>query len=265
MLEWVHSVGVATDEVLRSIAPPLPPYHLRSIVAASSESVFLWTGIADTINFLGIFNRHSAPRASRKRVLDFGYGCGRMTRFFGQAPDLEVFGTDINVPTIAWCQANLQSVTSAANGFLPPLDYADGFFDLVYSLSIFTHLPEEGSRAWLKDIARILAPGGVAILTTHGLPAVNIIAESERHHAMFRVSRAEAESLRDNLEVKGFQYMLCDPETLAVAEAGDDYGHSFTHERYVREVWPQSGLEVVEFIPGGVRGWQDIVVLKKPG
>lgn len=263
-LEWLHSIGVATDEVLRGMAPPIPPTNLRSIVAASSESVFLWTGIADSLNFINAFNRHRSGGDTKQRVLDFGCGCGRMTRFFGQIPGFETHGTDINVPTVTWCQANLASVTTKANGFLPPLDYTDNFFDLVYSLSIFTHLPEQGSQAWLAEIARILAPGGVAVLSTHGKQAVDIIAASERHHAMFRVTKERAEELRDSFASKGFQYIQCDPETLAAADAGDDYGHSFTHENYIREVWPQSGLQVVEFIPGGVRGWQDIVVLKKP-
>ena len=71
--------------------------------------------------------------------------------------------------------------------------------------------------------------------------------------------------MRDDFEIRGFQYIRCDPETLAAAKAGDDYGHSFTHERYIREEWPKaSGMEVVEFTPGGVRGWQATVVLRKP-
>jgi hypothetical protein len=70
--------------------------------------------------------------------------------------------------------------------------------------------------------------------------------------------------MRDDFKIKRFQYIRYDPETLAAAEAGGDYGNSFTHERYIREEWPKaSGMEVVEFTPGGVRGWQDTVVLRK--
>lgn len=264
ILEWAHSVGVATNDDLKKVAPPIPPYSLRSIVAASSEALFLWTGIADASKFMSTYLRHAGSKPDNARILDFGCGCGRMTRFFGQVPEIDISGTDINAATVAWCQENLRGVKTVSNRERPPLDYDDGSFDMVYSLSIFTHLPEGASKAWLTEIGRVLAPGGVAILSTHGYPAINIIVDSETHQGMFRLRKADAERMRDDLEIKGFQYIRCDPKTLAVAKAGDDYGHSFAHERYIHEEWPKaSGMEVVEFIPGGVRGWQDMVVLRK--
>ncbi|MGH8558691.1 MAG: hypothetical protein ACRESZ_14795, partial [Methylococcales bacterium] len=39
IIEWLHSIGVATDPVIRDIAPHVPPHSLRCIVAAPSEAV----------------------------------------------------------------------------------------------------------------------------------------------------------------------------------------------------------------------------------
>lgn len=47
LLEWAHAVGISMDHELRDFAPPVPPLNLRSIVAAPTEAVFLWSGLKD--------------------------------------------------------------------------------------------------------------------------------------------------------------------------------------------------------------------------
>jgi SAM-dependent methyltransferase len=50
--------------------------------------------------------------------------------------------------------------------------YADGFFDLVVCFSVLEHVPDPGQA--LSEVARVLRPGGVAVL---GMPAVNRFME----------------------------------------------------------------------------------------
>lgn len=262
MMNWLHSVGVATDEGLRAVSPPVPPHKLRSIVAAPSESVFLWTGVVDADSFMSLYEAHAGAN-TKPRILDFGCGCGRMTRFFGLDETVSISGTDINPQLADWCAANLDNVSTRTNGVAPPLDYADNSFDLVYSLSIFTHLPERNALAWLQEIYRVLAPGGVAILSTHGYPALKTITGSEQHQAMFKLTSAESSKIADRLEAEGFRYLRYSDDVITMADAGDDYGNSFTHENYIRRAWSKAGFGVAQFIPGGMRGWQDVTVLKK--
>lgn len=259
--EWAHSCGVATEDQLKAVSPPVPPHELRSIVAAPSEAVFLWTGIVDAMNFMATYKSHSEN--VNPRILDFGCGCGRMTRFLGLDRDLSVYGCDINDQLVEWCSANLPDVTTVKNGSMPPIPFEDETFDLVYSLSIFTHLPEEAALAWLTELNRVLAEDGIAILTTHGYPAMDTIAESEIHQQMFRLTSEAARNMRDRLEQEGFQYLRYDADVITAANAGDDYGNSFTHEGYIRSKWSEAGFDVVEFTPGGMRGWQDLTVLRK--
>jgi len=57
--EWIHSVGVAMDETLRMLAPPIPPPALRALVAAQEEEIFLWTRQSDLGLFLQLYEKHA--------------------------------------------------------------------------------------------------------------------------------------------------------------------------------------------------------------
>jgi SAM-dependent methyltransferase len=54
----------------------------------------------------------------------------------------------------------------AAN--LPPLPYADASFDSVVSFQVIEHIRDDGY--FLKEIHRVLRPGGIALLTTPNRP-----------------------------------------------------------------------------------------------
>jgi len=45
------------------------------------------------------------------------------------------------------------------------LTYADEFFDRIFSISVLEHIPDDGDSAAVRDIARVLKPGGVFTLT----------------------------------------------------------------------------------------------------
>src|SRR5262249_9672501 len=44
------------------------------------------------------------------------------------------------------------------------LKYPDATFDLVYSISVIEHIPDDGDGDALREIARVLKPGGVAVI-----------------------------------------------------------------------------------------------------
>ncbi len=103
-----------------------------------------------------------------KRVLDFGCGPGRtLSEFAGEAEVAEFHGCDIHAESIEWARANLPQYTFFINEEEPPLDVSPGSFDLVYGVSVFTHLTEHWSR-WLAEVHRVLKPGGIAIFSFLG-------------------------------------------------------------------------------------------------
>ena len=104
-----------------------------------------------------------------KRVLDFGCGSGKVMRhFLPEAADCELWGCDIDERSIDWIDAELSPPLHAfANSEAPPLDQPSASFDLVWSVSVFTHLTDHWA-GWLSELHRVLRPGGLAIISFLG-------------------------------------------------------------------------------------------------
>jgi SAM-dependent methyltransferase len=104
-----------------------------------------------------------------RRALDFGCGAGRTLRHFvDEAESAEIWGADIDAPSVDWLRANLcPPLHAIRNGPAPPLPFAERSFDLVWALSVFTHLTDHWAD-WLVELHRILADDGFLIATILG-------------------------------------------------------------------------------------------------
>jgi SAM-dependent methyltransferase len=104
-----------------------------------------------------------------RRVLDFGSGAGRTLRhFMTEAETAEIWGTDIDRPSIEWLERNLCPPLHAwACEENPPLGLEHGSFDLAWAISVFTHLTTNSAQ-WLLELHRLLKPDGLLIATYMG-------------------------------------------------------------------------------------------------
>jgi SAM-dependent methyltransferase len=116
----------------------------------------------------GYFNRYM--KLEKLKILDWGCGPGRIIRHLPRLinHDCEYFGTDYNSKSIEWCSKNLPGIHFNKNSLMPGLPYPDGYFDIIYGLSIFTHLSEQMHYDWYRELYRILKPGGIMFMTTQG-------------------------------------------------------------------------------------------------
>jgi tetratricopeptide (TPR) repeat protein len=63
-----------------------------------------------------------------------------------------------------------------ACGEEPGLPFADGFFSLIYAISVFTHLTDHAT-GWLLELHRTMADGGLLMLTFLGEGMIDLINE----------------------------------------------------------------------------------------
>jgi SAM-dependent methyltransferase len=176
-------------------------------------------------------------------ILDFGCGSGRVIRYWKDLT-ADVYGTDYNPKLIEWCSSNLPFAHFMTNQLQPPLDYASESFDLVYALSVFTHLDEAGQYAWRDELSRVLRRGGYLIITTHGAcPAVlSHLTDTQRN-------RFEAGEL----------------VVVHAESAGSNQCAAYHPEKHVRTRLG-AGLEIIDVLRGGAWGnpYQDLWLLRKP-
>jgi len=215
---------------------PLPPRRLMVRVAGTADADwFLRSGRAayDAI-------AAHVPLGAIDSVLDFGCGCGRVTRYWADFAGT-VSGGDVSGKAIEWCRANMPFAQFELNRLEPPLAFTDESFDLVYALSVFTHLTDELQLAWRDELRRVLRPGGRLILTTHGRSYLPRLDADER-----------AQFERGELVVRWGDL------------PGTNLCSAYHPEPYLRETFAD-GFDFVELEPEGARGnpTQDLVLLRK--
>lgn len=116
------------------------------------------------------------------RILDWGAGAGRILAHLPAAFETpaQLHGCDPNPRAVAHVRRALPYVAMAQSQDLPPAPYSDASFDAIYGVSILTHLSESAARAWIGELARLIADAGVVIVTTHGERAAQRLASTHR-------------------------------------------------------------------------------------
>jgi SAM-dependent methyltransferase len=216
--------------------PPLPPRRLMVRVAGTADADwFLRSGRAA---YDAIAEHVSLDDV--ESVLDFGCGCGRVTRYWADFEGV-VSGSDVNAHAINWCRDNLSFASFMENGLAPPVDFDDATFDLVYALSVFTHLTDDLQLTWRDELRRVLRPGGRLLITTHGRSYLPRLEPPERE----RFERGE-------LVVRWSDV------------PGTNLCSAYHPESYLRETFG-TGFAFLELDPEGARGnpTQDLVLLRK--
>jgi ubiquinone/menaquinone biosynthesis C-methylase UbiE len=116
------------------------------------------------------------------RILDWGCGPGRIIRHLPEviSNGCSFYGTDYNKKSINWCTTHLTNIEFYKNTLDAVLPYEDNFFDLIYGISVLTHLSEKMHYNWYQELYRILKSGGIMLMTTQGENFLIKMTEVER-------------------------------------------------------------------------------------
>ena len=130
---------------------PVPPFELASRVGTlegSEDPTAVYEYLGREIKKDLLAGLPEGYSLEGRRVLDFGCGAGRTLRHFvNDDMGAEYWGCDIDVPSIEWLEENLSPPFNVfANAEVPPLDQPDGNFDVIFCVSVFTHLTRHWSE-----------------------------------------------------------------------------------------------------------------------
>lgn len=163
-----------------------------------------------------LVERHVAPGSS---ILDIGVGGGRTSAALSAHASRYV-GVDYAAAMVAASQARYPHLTFVEADATRMPQFADASFDTVmFAFNAIDYIPDDAGRAAaLREIARVLTPGGILILSSHnarGVAVRPLVEGVALPRAAWRVLRAGIVSLRQGARVlasnafaKGEGYVL---------------------------------------------------------
>lgn len=236
---WLRRKNRVANQAFRKQYPDveLPPDYLMYEAFQLDYERYYINGKKTAEWLIDLVQKHKNLQGAS--ILDWGCGPARVIRHLpGLIQGGTFYGTDYNKQSIAWCSANFTDIYFHSNDLMPGLVYEKEWFDLVYGISIFTHLSQEAHEAWLNELIRVLKPGGILFITLHGNSFREKLTPPE-------LQQFEA----DELVIRG-----------QVTEGHRTFT-AFHPENWVK-IWTLS-LNVLEHIPGQ-QGQQDVWILQKP-
>jgi len=178
-------------------------------------------------------------------VLDWGCGCGRLSaQFLATDAPITLIGADLDQVSINWCQRNLPDSHYHVVSPEPPSPYYANEFDLIFSYSVLTHLGRDSQEAWLKEMHRILAPGGYFLATVKSEIALKFDTKSAR----------PCWTSDEFFDVE-------DPTLNGIAPPGY-YRAAFQSENYTRRQFGKY-FEIVEYVLSGEASGEDLILMRK--
>lgn len=122
-----------------------------------------WRTLSETMLVLEALGR---PLTGTASVLEFASGFGRFTRHLAAVLPGRVTCADVLPGSVDFVreQFGVEAFASATDP--GAIEFPDRY-ELVFVLSLFTHLPVPLWKDWMRALARAVAPGGVLLFSVH--------------------------------------------------------------------------------------------------
>ena len=145
---------------------------LMSSLMANNPKPWFDVGVGESTKRLlfELFEFDEETSLRDSRLLDFGCGAGRYMRVFSEVMEASnIYGVDVDGEAFETLEAGgfrckkLQSCQVR-------LDFPDSFFRFVFSSNVIEHIPHEKYLGYLKEIYRVLEPGGMLVIGAPNYP-----------------------------------------------------------------------------------------------
>ncbi len=198
-----------------------------------------WRTLAELMLLL---ERAGQPLAGCDAVLEFASGHGRFTRHLVKAIGAErVTVSDVVPGAVSFSTAHfgVRGLLSAAD---PRQVRWPRRYDLVFVLSLFSHLPLASWSRWLSTLWQAVAPGGLLVFSTHG---------------EYAAQRADV-----MLDAAGYHFVA---ESESSAIDAQQYGTAYTSAAFVQAQLAACAPQAIlcEMAPAWFWSHQDAFVLRR--
>ncbi|RWP83402.1 class I SAM-dependent methyltransferase [Mesorhizobium sp.] len=232
----------------------VPDAELVAHIGPTPPQMFIQTGRTLAMQFDAALRTVSGKGfESQTAILEWGCGPARVLQhvkhLYGGG-EVTTTGIDVDSVAIDWCKSRLSGIEFKTCELNPPVDYPDSSFDVVYAYSVLTHLRKQDAGAWVKEINRVLRPGGHFIFTTLGTSS---LAWLHPHGN---------QSIEDALNTNGIYDGAKNTDIDSVISDKDYYRNTWVTDAYTRNVWG-AGFDVV-LNEACFHHYQDMWVLRKP-
>jgi 2-polyprenyl-3-methyl-5-hydroxy-6-metoxy-1,4-benzoquinol methylase len=160
-----------------------------------------------------------------ERILDIGCGDGFFTHRMASA-GADVVGVDLDDARLAIAaRRNTSAGTTYHHMDAQEIDFPDGSFDKAVSLCVIEHFDDDDRV--IGQVARLLKPGGLFVLSADSLTNPEITEDEMREHrhryavnTFYTVNIMRQKVERVGLELVSAHYILTTPLSLRLARMG---------------------------------------------
>lgn len=230
---------------------PLPPVPERMGYSADNQEYLDW-GFDDKNHIEAQMSKYLGY-AENVAILDFGCSSGRVLRHFFPyvgSKGWKLYGVDVQARPIQWMREHFPNDFCVYTGTtMPKLPFPDNQFDVIYGISVFTHIKFNWDM-WLLELRRVLKPGGLLIQTIHG-----------EHAWQEYYNNRELDWIRDNLPAAVLDRSEMPYDYFYYGDIG--VSQVFWKREVARSYWSRY-LDVLDILPPfDKRSFQDCLVCRK--